>query len=133
MKISIFNDNSVMTIKSGNKLDEFKKVAEFSPKSLQKVDEDGNLLYSVQIASSGKGTINRNGVQFSPDTGDDGLAKVTIDLPAMENGMNVKDYVADKYGTAIEYLQMIDQQVKTSLEGIGQTRDRIRQMIDIVG
>lgn len=133
MKISIFNDNSVMTIKSGNKLDEFKKVAEFSPKSLQKVDEDGNLLYSVQIASSGKGTINRNGVQFSPDTGDDGLAKVTIDLPAMENGMNVKDYVADKYGAAIEYLQMIDQQVKTSLEGIGQTRDRIRQMIDIVG
>lgn len=133
MKINVFNDNTTMTIKSGNKLVEFKKVAEFSPKSLQKTDQEGNLLYSAQIANSGKGTINRNGVQFSPETGDDGLAKITIDLPAMESGVNVKDYIADKYGAAIEHLQTIDTQVKDALESIGQTRDRVRQMIDIVG
>lgn len=133
MKISVFNDGSVMVIKSENKLDEIKKVSEFSPKSLQKMDADGNLLYSAHVASAGKGSINRNGVQFAPETGNDGLAKITVDLPTMEGGIDVKDYVADKYGAAIEYLHDIDQQIKGALDGIGQTRSRVRQMINIVG
>lgn len=132
MKINVY-DNSIMVIKSDNKLSEINKVAAYDPKCLQKVDDEGNLQYSVQIAKSGKGTMNNIGVQFSPEAGDDGLAKITIELPAMENGVNVKDYIAEKYSFAIESLQAIDNQIVAALSRMGQTRDRVRQLINIVG
>ena len=63
MKINYFD--GFITFKSENKLEDIQKVVKAGKRAVDLYDEDSNLLYSVGIAKSGKGSINANGILYT--------------------------------------------------------------------
>ena len=131
MKINVY-DNSIVVIKSANKLADVEKVADVAPESMSLEDTEGNLLYSARIAKDGKGTINRNGVQFCPVAADDEMAKITIELPTLGD-VAAADYIAKEYSMMLESFEALDRQIKEAAEKVDQARARVRNMINVVG
>lgn len=129
MKIKVFNDKTTMVLKSDVQLELLKKLARTNPDALRIVDENGNPKFSACVAKCGSGRINSIGAEFAPETGEDGLAKITIDLPACES---VGDYIADTYGRAITNLQAVEAQISEAVEAMGVQRAAINDMISII-
>lgn len=129
MTIKILNDKTIMSVKSKHKLSTLQEVGKLAPEELKIRDDAGEVLYEAMIAKTGCGSINNIGVEFAPETGEDGLAKVTVCLPACED---VKRYVADNYGRSLDMLRHLDEQIDAALAAIAQKRTAICNLITIV-
>lgn len=129
MTVKVLNDKTLLVIKSSKKLEDITFLQEFSPAALCITDEDGEPRFSVGVAKFGDGRLNKVGAEFAPIPDSNGLAKITIALPACED---VKDYIADHYGQAIASLKLIDADLGMYLGTAQQRRQEVKNMIDIV-
>lgn len=129
MTVKVLNDKTLLVIKSSKKLEDIEFLQNFSPAALCITDEDGEPRFSVGIAKSGDGRLNNIGAEFAPVADSNGLAKITIALPACDD---VKDYIADNYGQAIANLKVIETNLGTYLGTAQQRRQEVKNMIDIV-
>ena len=130
MNIKFIQDNNTVIFKMNNSLEDIKLVAKQAPKALQVIDADKEILFAVACARTGYGSLNNIGAEFSPEVAADGKAKISTPIPADTD--DVKLYLADEYGAAIEYLNKIDTQITAALETITQQRARIRDIIQVV-
>jgi len=128
MNITVITDKPRMTIKSQNTLEDLCKAMKYNPKLLQLTDEQGFVMYEVMIAGSGYGSIGNIGAEFAPTAGNDGLARIVIDLSEQDN---VEKYVADTYGIALMRLKEIDDAVAAGMESINQKYAAICDMINV--
>lgn len=129
MTVKVLNDKTLLVIKSSKKLEDIEFLQKFSPAALCITDEDGEPRFSVGIAKSGDGRLNNIGAEFAPVADSNGLAKITIALPACDD---VKDYIADNYGQAIANLKVIEADLGAYLGTAQQRRQEVKNMIDIV-
>ena len=130
MNIKIIKDTNTAVFKMGNTLENIKLVAKQASKSLYVYDNDGEIVFAAACAAHGAGSLNSIGAEFSPEASNDGKAKIAVTLPADLN--DAKLYLADEFGSAIKYLEVIDTQIVAALENITQNRARIREIVQII-
>lgn len=129
MKFNIINDNTLFTIKTDCALDDIKRVAQHCPEQLSVTEVEGYPIFTIGIAGHGCGCINSKGAEFAPVATSDGKAKITLGLPETEDPA---DYVAEQYVTALKYLQQIERQVTMACHTLENTKNEIKQMINVI-
>lgn len=129
MKISIINDNTLLTVKTDCTLADIQSVATHKPDALSIMDHDGNPTFTIGITKTGAGSINAKGAEFASVPANDGKAKITICLPAVEDPA---EYVAEQYTAALTNIQTIEGQVRAAVTAIASQKNTIKQMIHIV-
>ena len=129
MTVKVLNDKTLLVIKSSKRLEDIQFLQKFSSAALCIADEDGEPRFTVGVAKSGDGRLNNVGAEFAPIPDSNGLAKITVTLPACDD---VKEYIADNYGQAIANLKLIDADLGMYLGTAQQRRQEVKNMIDIV-
>lgn len=107
-KIIIAGDATV--IKSTLKLEDIALVQKSRPKALTVYDEeDGKKIpesaFSIGV-TAGKGSVTGFGICFNSASHDQGLAQVTVPVPAGEG--DLKERVAEAYGVAVTKLARLE-------------------------
>ena len=136
MKIQI-NHNDVI-FESRFSLDEMLKVAEYDASALDYIDEDGDPLFYIDPVDShdiheivNRMGLGEHGIGFAYDSLITGKAVVYCELPtgylknksnytpgSQENLDFLKKCVAEEYGTYLEYMNVIEDQIALTLEKI---------------
>lgn len=128
MKITYFD--GMVTFKSENQLKDILEVAKKNAKALTLFDDNGDLLYSAGVSKSGRGFVNNNGILYSNEPANDGRAKVTVELPTVEDPV---EYIADAFGRIISNCEVIDTQIELAANDVAAMKSYVMSMIDVVG
>lgn len=129
MKINIINDNTLLTVKTDCALADIQRVATHKPEALSIMDREGNPAFTIGITKTGSGSINAKGAEFAAVPANDGKAKITICLPAVDDPA---DYVAEQYTAALTNIQAIEGQIRAAVTTITTQKNTIKQMINII-
>lgn len=99
-----------LVIKSAMKKEDLDTIKKYRPDALNLYEGEGDkkdIKFSVLLAKSGNGSVDKYGVAYAPDTTDaDGLAEATIVLGNV--GDDLKEFIADTYGAAFKYLNALE-------------------------
>ena len=86
-----------LVVKSAMKKEDLETIKKYRPDALNLYEGEGDkkdIKFSVLLAKSGNGSIDKYGVAYAPDTTDaDGLAEATIVLGNV--GDDLKEFIAD--------------------------------------
>jgi len=115
-------------IKSGVKLDEWKKVLKFEP-DFGLYNEDNEPIFLVAIDEN-MGSLNNNGAVFSTRADHEGYAVITTVIdPAVEDKVQA---VTDKLGTALLRLNELEAKVPEKIEAANNKEQEIREAITLM-
>ena len=104
MVIKIFRDLNQYTLTSSIKKEDLDLVKKYRPAALKKKDAEGNDIFGVSYVE-GKPFVAANGVTFGSVSAEGGFAMITGTLPeSLPANTTAGDYVADKVGGAITYI-----------------------------
>lgn len=127
-KITVAGDAIVVT--SALKMEDIKTVEKYNPDALVLMGgEDGKEPVFRVATTSGDGNIGQYGASFGRTT-EGGLACVTIVDPKMDG--NIKEYVADKFGTAITQLEKIEAAMPDVLTAIAADKAKVMEHITVM-
>lgn len=125
-KVSIKGKAAVIT--STLKLEDIKTVAKYRPDGLKIKDEDGNEVFS--IATGTVGAISKFGVTFDGETrNEQKLATVTLFVD--EADTDVKELIADKFGSALINLGKLEASVPAVLQAIATEKAQLMESISV--
>lgn len=129
-KIVISGDAVVVT--SDLKLEEIRTVEKYRPEELVlKGGEDSKEAIFAIGTTNGDGNINAVGASFGRTSHDDSeRASITMLIDDKEIG-NVKEYVADRLGSAIANLNKLEERLPVVLEEIKAEKDNVMRNITI--
>ena len=115
-------------IKSGVKLDDWKKVLKFEPE-FGLYTEDGEPVFLVDVDEN-MGSLNSNGAVFSVRPDHDGYAVITTVIdPAVEDKVQA---VTDRLGTALLRLNELEAKVPEKIEAANTKEQEIREAITLM-
>lgn len=115
-------------IKSGVKLDDWKKVLKFEP-DFGLYNEDNEPIFLVAIDEN-MGSLNNNGAVFSTRADHEGYAVITTVIdPAVEDKVQA---VTDKLGTALLRLNELEAKVPEKIEAANNKEQEIREAITLM-
>ena len=115
-------------IKSGVKLDDWKKVLKFEP-DFGLYDEDNEPVFLVAIDEN-MGSLNSNGAVFSTRADHEGYAVITTVIdPAVEDKVQA---VTDKLGTALLRLNELEGKVPDKIEAANNKEQEIREALTLM-
>lgn len=122
---------SAIVLKSAIKFEDLKTVEKYSANALTLADPETKEVYFAIGTTTGKGNINQYGVSFDTESRDaDKVACLTLEAPAGD--VNLKEWIADKVGPALGYLDQIEGTIPATLENIRKSRQKIMDSIEIV-
>ena len=128
MKVTIVGDAVVFT--STLKLEDIKKVGKYRPEALTvKGGENGKDDLFTLVVSERCAGINEFSASFSKATKDGGFATYT-ELVSCK-GDDPKEYVADKYGAALRYMNMLESSLPGVIEQIDEEKAKIMEGITV--
>lgn len=131
-KIIIAGD--AVVVQSAHKLEEYKTLEKYAPKSLYlyEEDEDGKK-FPVFRACTGKfGGISAAGVVFSGEARDgSGLATITQEIPA--GVADAKAWVSDEFGKAVVQLNKLEEGFEAALAQVEADKAEIEANIEVIG
>lgn len=108
MQIKIFKDLHKYTLTSTITKAQIDLVKKYRPDALKKKDNDGNDLFAMSYVE-GKPSVFANGITFGSASADGGFAMITGDLPTtLPEGTTYGDFVADKVGAALSYVNVME-------------------------
>ena len=115
-------------IKSGVKLDDWKKVLKFEP-DFGLYNDDNEPIFLVAIDEN-MGSLNNNGAVFSTRADHEGYAVITTVIdPAVEDKIQA---VTDKLGTALLRLNELESKVPDKIEAANNKEQEIREAITLM-
>lgn len=129
-RITIAGDAAVVT--SAMTLEDIKTIEKYRPKELiLKGGEDGNEpIFAIGTTAAGAGTINTYGASFGSETRDENkLACITMFLEGVTG--DVKDWVADRLGTAIVNLNKLEAKLPDILKEIADEKAKVLENIAV--
>jgi len=128
-KIVIAGDAVVVT--SALKLEDIHTIEKYRPKALVlKGGEDGKEPIFAIGTTSGAGNINEVGASFGRESHDEGkLATVTMVIGSTAG--DVKEWVADRIGTAVMYLNRLEATLPDVLKEIANEKATIMSNITV--
>lgn len=128
-KIVIAGDAVVIT--SAIKLEDLRNVAKYRPEALVlKGGEDGKeQIFRVGVCN-GVGDINQYGAAFGNATRDDSkLATITLVAPGVEG--DIKEFVADKLGSALINLNKLEETLPGVVQSIAAEKAQVMGAISV--
>ena len=128
-KIVIAGDAVVIT--SAMKLEDLRDVKKYRPTALVlKGGEDGNEpIFAINV-TNGNGDINQYGASFGAATRDDKqLATITLVAPGVEG--DIKEFVADKLGSALINLNKLEETLPGVVQSIAAEKAQVMSAISI--
>lgn len=128
-KIVIAGDAVVIT--SAIKLEDLRNIKKYRPTALVlKGGEDGNEpIFAINV-TNGNGDINQYGASFGAATRDDEkLATITLVAPGVEG--DIKEFVADKLGSALINLNKLEETLPGVIQSIASEKAQIMDNISI--
>lgn len=115
-------------IKSGVKLEDWKKVLKFEP-DFGLYNDDNEPIFLVAIDEN-MGSLNNNGAVFSTRADHEGYAVITTVIdPAVEDKIQA---VTDKLGTALLRLNELESKVPDKIEAANNKEQEIREAITLM-
>lgn len=123
-KITVTGEALVVTLRVS--LENLQRVAKYRPEALKLKDENGDPIYSISV----KGTpgINDFGATFGAATYDENKY-AAITMKVNPGDQDIKEYIADTYGAAINYLGEIEEKLPGVITEINEERERIKEGI----
>ena len=126
-KIVIAGDAVVIT--SAIKLEDLRTIQKHRPTALiLKGGEDGNEpIFAINV-TNGNGDINQYGASFGSATRDDAkLATITLVAPGIDG--DIKEFVADKLGSALINLNKLEESLPDVVQSITAERAKVMESI----
>lgn len=120
-----------VVIKSELKLEEIKLVQKYRPEALSVYGgvDGGEELFAICAADHG--SIGKYGAAFAAeDRGEEKFAIITIVEPDM--GESPAKYVAEKYGTAISYINDLEQSLRAVVSEIESKNAAVMECIEVL-
>ena len=129
-KIKIAGDAVIVT--SALKTEDLKTIAKYRPEALTLMggEEKKTPIFCIIVKDSGTGDMNANGVTFTGTTRDE-YKRATLTMTFANMGENVKDWAADKFGTAIERLNALEAKLPDVLNDIAAVKAKGCESITI--
>ena len=129
-KITVAGKAIVLT--SSLKHEDIKLIEKYRPEALTIYGSEDDGKEPVFMLRAGeKDTINEFGISFSGETHDEKLASLTAFFP-FADGEDIRETVADMFGTALKHLEQLEDSLPTVIEEIKQERAEIMSNIDII-
>ena len=128
-KIVIAGDAVVIT--SAMKLEDLRDVKKYRPTALVlKGGEDGNEpIFAINV-TNGNGDINQYGASFGAATREEQqLATITLVAPGVEG--DIKEFVADKLGSALINLNKLEETLPGVVQSIAAEKAQVMSAISI--
>lgn len=130
-KVRILGDAGVIT--SSHKLEDIKKLQKYNPEALKLRKENGNG-EKVAVFAIGVGDTphcSQYGITFATAERDgSGKASLTFVIPA--DVEEVKEWVEEEFGRALNYLNEIEAGLNTAIEKVNAERAKVRECISVV-
>ncbi len=127
--IKIVGDAAVIT--STLSVEDIQTLKKYRPEALVlKGGEDGKEpIFAIDV-NAGSGSVSNYGITFGGVTRDeDKKANLTLVLKGITG--DVKEYVADKYGTALDYLNQLEINLPEVLADVSERKARIMANIQV--
>ena len=122
MQIKIFKDLRKYTLTSTLTKADIELVKKYRPAALKKQDADGNDLFAMSYVE-GKPSVFANGITFGAATANGGYAMITGDLPeTVPAGTTYGDLIADKVGAALQYVNVLEEEIPAVVASIQSER-----------
>lgn len=129
-KVKIAGDAVIVT--SALKTEDLKTIAKYRPEALTLMggEENKTPIFCILVKDGGTGDMNANGVTFTGTTRDE-YKRATLTMTFANMGENVKDWAADKFGTAIERLNALEAKLPDVLTDIAAVKAKVCESITI--
>lgn len=124
MKTKILGD--VVVITSEITFDNMKKAEKYAPESTVLKDDNGDEFFKLTIADLD--SVSDLGIVFVKNNNN---AIARINLP-LNLEMDRKEYVAQQYGLIIRNACTVEKQIREALEGVDDTINEIKRMIEVL-
>lgn len=125
MQIKIFKNLKQYTLTSTLKVADIELVKKHRPGALKKKDAEGNDIFAVSYVEN-KPCVAANGVAFGAKDVDTGCAMIIGTLPeTLPNGTTNGDYIADKVGSALAYINEFEASIPAVAEEIRAQRSAL--------
>ena len=128
-KVTIAGDAVVVT--SAIKLEDLRNIKKYRPAALiLKGGEDGKEpIFAINV-TNGNGDINQYGASFGAATRDDKkLATITLVAPGVEG--DIKEFVADKLGSALINLNKLEETLPGVVQSIAAEKAQVMGAISV--
>lgn len=130
-KVKIVGGSAVLV--SSAKLETLKTIKKYRPNALKLMGgkENKDELFRIGF-SNGTGNINKVGVEFDAKTFDeDGLATVTMKIDDDVCPDGVKQWMADKLGASILYLNQLEETLDDIVDEIEDEKTKVLASIEL--
>lgn len=131
-KISIVGNAAVFT--SEMTLEGLSTIQKYRPGALKLMGGENNkeTLFTVMVGDqAGSGSINENGAYFTDATHDEAKkACITMCLNGVKG--DIKEYIADKWGKALTYLNTLEAKLPTVLAEVKEEKAAVLAAISVV-
>ena len=127
-KITVVGDAVVVT--SSLTKEDILTVAKYRGSELAIVDDEGEPIFVIGATNAGTGAINQFGVSFGGET-HDGEKKATVTMIAPHVEGDIREWIADRIGSAIVSLRVLEQRIPEVLASISSERATIMEDITI--
>jgi hypothetical protein len=118
---------SSCVIKSSLTPEEIKQLKKLHPEALVMDNEEGDPVFAIDIDENSPGSINSVGACFGKATSVDGKATITTVMdPTQENPV---DFVYEKLGAALSYLNEMEEQLAELIPQLAEEEAKVRGMI----
>lgn len=127
---NIIITGSAIVLKSSLTLDTIKKLKKYDPSALKLQDEKERLIFKVDIAADGNGSVAEKAVYFSPVTHDpEKKATVTMSIP--DSVTNAAEYAADLLGAAFTALEGLEDTMAAASVTVDEKKAAMMEKITI--
>ena len=127
-KITVVADAMVIT--STISLEDLELVEKMKPEALALMGGKENKEEVFRIGTGVKGSINSFSATFSGETRDeDKNATITLDIAGIDN--DIKEYIADKYGKALAYINAIEENLGDVIDEIKAAKKAVMDAIEL--
>ena len=104
---NIIITGSAIVLKSDLTLDTIKKLKKYDPSALKIQDEKERLLFKVDVAAEGNGSVCEKAIFFAPVT-HDAKKKATVTMSIPDSVTNAAEYAADLLGSSFNALEGLE-------------------------
>ena len=104
---NIIITGSAIVLKSDLTLDTIKKLKKYDPSALKIQDEKERLLFKVDVAADGNGSVCEKAIFFAPVT-HDAEKKATVTMSIPDSVTNAAEYAADLLGSSFTALEGLE-------------------------
>ena len=107
--------------------EQYEMYSRYHPEALKMADEDGNVIFTVEIDQDGPGSILPDKACFSRTKTPDGKATITVVIdPEIEEKVKV---ITERFGSALLHLEELEEHL---LEKAGELEEEVRKVEGMV-